>query len=319
MNINRRSFLTLSAFGGASLVTGGCRSLFTGAANDYDPNLTVLLSDIHVAGGKSYQLDRFKSTVAEILKMSPLPKNVVVFGDLAYLYGRKADYMTSAPYLKQLTDAGIAVTIGMGNHDRRSTFLEVHPEYIKRTKVSDSIVSVVDVGHADILMLDSLAGSDDRGQSNMGKVSGDLSAAQQDWLLAELPRWKRPVFVCAHHPYNELYVGGKPISKLLFESSNVAGFINGHNHRWYADWSLRNYKDRKLLCYLGLPSTGHWGDIGYTVFRTTPRRAVAELVERDFFFPRPLKEGEARPEVWDAILDKNNGAHYSFALPTCQS
>ena len=315
-DFSRRAFLRLSALGGTLMAAGGCRtSFFTGAAGDYDPNLTVFLSDIHVRGGESYQLEHFRRIVAEILKMSPLPKRAVVFGDLAYLFGRKEDYVTSAPYLKQLTDAGISVTIGMGNHDRRSAFLEVHPEYARRTKVPGRIVSVVDIGPADILMLDSLAGADDRGDSSSGPVPGMLDAVQQEWLLAELPKWKRPVFVCAHHPVFELAAGGKPLSELLLNSPAFAGYVNGHNHRWYAEWALRNYRERKLLCYLGLPSTGHWGDIGYTLFRTTPRDAVATLVQHDFFFPNPLKEGEARPEIWDAILEKNRGAHYRFVLP----
>ena len=315
-NVSRRAFLRLSAIGGTLMAAGGCRTaLFTGAASDYDPNLTVFLSDIHVRGGESYQLEHFKRVVAEILKMSPLPKRAVVFGDLAYLFGRKEDYVTSAPYLKQLTDAGISVTIGMGNHDRRSAFLEVYPEYARRTKVPGRIVSVVDIGPADILMLDSLAGSDDRGNNSSGPVPGTLDAAQQEWLLAELPKWKRPVFVCAHHPVFELTAGGKPLSELFFNSPAFAGYINGHNHRWYAEWSLRNYSQRKLLCYLGLPSTGHWGDIGYTLFRTTPSDAVANLVQHDFFFPNPLKEGEPRPEMWNAIMEKNRGAHYRFVFP----
>ena len=314
--VSRRAFLRLSAIGGTLMAAGGGRAaLFTGAASDYDPNLTVFLSDIHVRGGESYQLEHFKRVVAEILKMSPLPKRAVVFGDLAYLFGRKEDYVTSAPYLKQLTDAGISVTIGMGNHDRRSAFLEVHPEYARRTKVPGRIVSVVDIGPADILMLDSLAGSDDRGNNSSGPVPGTLDAAQQEWLLAELPKWKRPVFVCAHHPVFELTAGGKPLSELFFNSPAFAGYINGHNHRWYAEWSLRNYGQRKLLCYLGLPSTGRWGDIGYTLFRTTPSDAVANLVQHDFFFPNPLKEGEPRPEMWDAIMEKNRDAHHRFVLP----
>ena len=90
MQISRRSFLRLSAAGGAFAAVGG-GALFAGAASDYDPNLTVFFSDIHVRGGESYQLDRFKPFVAEVLKMNPLPKNVVIFGDLAYLYGAKCD------------------------------------------------------------------------------------------------------------------------------------------------------------------------------------------------------------------------------------
>ena len=93
-------------------------------------------------------------TVAEILKLDPLPSRAVVFGDLAWLWGNKMDYQCSAPYLKMLEDAGIPVTVGMGNHDRRSTFLEVHPRYAKTTKIPGRIVSVVDAGAVDFLMLE---------------------------------------------------------------------------------------------------------------------------------------------------------------------
>ena len=33
------------------------------------------------------------------------------------------------------------------------------------------------------------------------------------------------------------------------------------------------------------------------------------------FFPKPLEKGEARPEVWDAILEENKGASCKFILP----
>jgi len=313
MNISRRSFLQFSSAAALTAV-GGCRSFFTGAASDYDPNLTVFFSDVHVRGGESYQLDRFRPFVAEVLKMTPLPKNVVIFGDLAFLHGHKADYETSAPYLKQLEDAGISVTIGMGNHDRRSTFFEVHPEYLNRIKVPGRVVSVADLGHADLLMIDSLAGSDDRGAQDMGPVPGVLDKAQQEWLLAELPKWKRPVFVCAHHPLKELNAGNKPLKDLLVRSP-VAGYIHGHNHRWYTGWAPHKWGSRAILRSLCLPSTGHWGDIGFTVFRTSPGSAVATLDEREFFFPKPLEKGEARPEVWDAILEENRGASCKFLLP----
>ncbi len=311
MNVSRRDFLRFSA-AGAMFAASGCRSLFTGAAADYDPNLTVFFSDVHVRGGESYQLERFSAFVAEVLKMDPLPRNVVVFGDLAFLYGLKADYETSAPYLKQLSDAGINVTIGMGNHDRRSTFFEIHPEYTKRVRVPGRVVSVADVGHADLLMLDSLAGSDDRRNNDMGPVPGELDKNQQEWLLAELPKWKRPVFVCSHHPLGELMAGGKPLNNLLTSLPTVAGYVHGHNHRWYTGWSKRTWGSRDLLRTLCLPSTGHWGDIGFTLFRTSPGRAVAALDQREFYFPNPLKAGESRPEVWDAILREHRGLKCEF-------
>ena len=47
MDMNRRSFLGKGALFAASAL-GGCRSLFTGSAADYDESLTVFLSDMHI-------------------------------------------------------------------------------------------------------------------------------------------------------------------------------------------------------------------------------------------------------------------------------
>ena len=307
MNTSRRSFLRLSALAGTAAAFGGCKSLFTGAAGDYDPCLTVLMSDVHVRGGESYQLDRFRSAVAEVLSMNPLPRNVVICGDLAFLYGRRVDYETSAPLLRQLSDAGIAVTIGMGNHDRRSAFFEVHPEYVARSRVPGRVVSVADIGHADLLMLDTLAGSDGRGASDQGPVPAAMCEAEQEWLAAELPKWKRPVLVCAHHPYAEIMVQGKPIMDLLGRSP-AAGFIFGHIHRWGKGWQKQNR--RRVVKWMSLPSTGHWGDIGYAILRTSPKGAEATLRQSDFFIPLPTKG--RRPEIWDVILAENQGARCLF-------
>ena len=119
MNVSRRGFLWLAGAAGTTTLAGGCASggLFAGGPAAHDPNLTVLLSDIHVNGQKDgdvFQRSKIMETVAEILKLDPLPSRAVVFGDLAWLWGNKMDYQCSAPYLKLLEDAGIPVTICMG-------------------------------------------------------------------------------------------------------------------------------------------------------------------------------------------------------------
>jgi hypothetical protein len=311
MNISRRSFLQSAALFGASsfALNSFGASIFTGKAGDFDDSLMVFLSDVHVRGGKSYQRDNFEPMVAEILKMNPLPRNIVVFGDLAYLCGNKEDYVESEKLIRLFTNAGINVTIGMGNHDRRSTFLEVYPEYAKRLKVPGRIVSVASGADADILMLDGLQGTDDRKMNDMGPVSGQLCEAQREWLKAELPKWPRKVFVASHFPLEELKMGAKEsLAKFMnSECPNVEGYIHGHNHRWYNYWTALGWKSRKLIRSACLPSTGHWGDIGYATFRTTSKKAELKLVQKDFFFPKPLdvKAGEKRPAEWDAIIEEH--------------
>jgi hypothetical protein len=322
INLSRRSFLQCSAlFGASSFVSNSFgAAMFTGKAGDFDDSMMVFLSDVHVRGGKSYQRDRFQPIVAEILKMNPLPRNIVIFGDLAYLCGKKEDYVESEKLIKLFTDAGINVTIGMGNHDRRSTFLEVYPDYAKRLKVPGRIVSVASGADADILMLDGLQGTDDRKMNDMGPVSGQLCDAQREWLKAELPKWPRKVFVASHFPLEELKIEPKmSLAKFMNEKCpNVKGYIHGHNHRWYNYWTALGWKSRKLMRSACLPSTGHWGDIGYAIFRTTPAKADLQYVAKDFFFPKPIDEskGEKRPVEWDTILEehrKNSIVTFNFA------
>ena len=306
-SVSRRVFL--GSLGAAAAVP----RLFAKAPADYDPNLTVLLSDLHVNGLRNtHQLGRLERAVGEILAMNPLPARAVVFGDVSYFYGRREDYLRSLPCLKQLEDAGIPVTIGMGNHDRRLTFLEVHPDYATRTKVPGRIVSVCDAGAVDFIMLDALQGADGRAWNDRGPNTGLLDKDQQDWLAAALPEWKKPVFVCSHFPVGDLSVGGKPLAHLLVRTPSVVGYIHGHEHRWYSRdvWEAwRKAAPKQSLC---LPSTGAWGDIGYALLRTSKGRAVASLVQRAFFYPRPPKPGAPVELLWKTIVQANQNKTCTF-------
>ena len=307
VTVSRRSFL--ECLGAAAAAP----RLFAKERTDYDPDLTVLLSDLHVNGIRNtHQFGRLERAVGEILALTPLPSHAVVFGDLSYFYGRREDYLKSFTCLKQLEDAGISVTIGMGNHDRRSTFLEVYPSYVTRTKVPGRIVTVCDAGAVDFLMLDGLQGADNRAWNDRGPNSGQLDRDQQDWLAAALPAWKKPVFVCSHYPIGDLSVGGKPLAHLLVRTPAVAGYIHGHEHRWCPrdmrePW--RKTASKQSLC---LPSTGAWGDIGYALLRTSKGRAVASLVQREFFYPRPPKPGAPVELLWKTIVQANQNKTCTF-------
>ena len=61
--ITRRGFLGGGAMFAAASMAGGCRSLFTGSASDYDDGLTVLLSDVHIGSSSvapKYQPMKFE-------------------------------------------------------------------------------------------------------------------------------------------------------------------------------------------------------------------------------------------------------------------
>ena len=312
MNLTRRTF-----FGGltASVV---CPQLLASTKAAIDPTLTVLFSDVHVNGVKgrdTYQQGKFARVVADILKMDPLPARAICFGDLAYLFGRKEDYLESAKGIKLLTDAGIQVTLGMGNHDRRSTFLEVHPRYAQTTKVPGRIVSVVDAGPVDFIMLDGLMGADDRALDDMGPGTALIDPAQLDWLKAELPNWKKPVFVCSHWPINQVNAGNVKFAKFLAQCPAVAGYLHGHDHRWYKTYPIFDWSRNTSLRTLCLPSTGHWGDIGFVTFRTSGDLAVAALHQYEYYFPRPEPKQPSDRRLWDIITAENQKQTCTFTLP----
>lgn len=296
--ISRRSFL----FGATATLAAGCRSF--SMSPKIDDNLTVLLADLHVRNEKCYQYHYFSGIVDEILEMDPLPKNIVIFGDLAYTCGLKSEYETSRKLLEKFLAAGINVTIGMGNHDRRSTFLEVWPEYRSRTLVPGKIVTCTNLGNVDLLMLDGLQGTDDRADNDMGPVPGKLDGVQQEWLYDYLADLKRPTILASHFPIQEMRGSGRPLSDRLRDYPLVAGYIYGHNHQWHPYWLKYGWGMNKIIRSLCLPSTGHWGDIGYVIFRTHGHKAQARFVQKDFFFSSPAKPGTPRPVEWDDVREE---------------
>ena len=312
-SIDRRGFLSSLMFAGGAMALGGCRAFRLGG-ND---NLTVFVSDVHVGVESAYQLERFRAVVDSILAMSPRPKRVVCFGDIAHLRGPVEDYRLSRPEFERLLAAGIDLTFGMGNHDRRDNFLEVWPEYRSRLLMKDRIVSEVDLGDSDLIMLDTLHELDDKATEYERKwgwiTPGQFKGAQLEWLKAELPKRKRPFFLAAHHPVNEVTDGDwKELNDLVMDAPLCIGWIHGHDHTWRTS-QIKNSKkswwdnpaSKRVLC---LPSTGHWGDIGYVRFTTGPSSARAEMELMDHYFPYP----EARSVHDDDIVAEKRGAFMTF-------
>ena len=101
--LTRRFFIG----GLAAAFAAGPQKLFAKDEAEFDDNLLVFLSDVHAGAAKTCKWARkkLKESVAEILKMRPLPRNVLVFGDLAHVCGLGADYDASRPQLKLLEDA----------------------------------------------------------------------------------------------------------------------------------------------------------------------------------------------------------------------
>lgn len=308
--------------GASALGAAGCSSPWlAGAGAAIDDNLTLLISDLHISGLKDkqqYQIPRLKKVVDEVLKMPALPRRCLVFGDIAWSRGDGADYRASRPLLQPLIDAGIELTLGMGNHDHRQTFATVWPECVARTKVKGAFVSVSSAPDCDFIMLDSLneTGVDEK---SYNFVWGALPEQEQEWMRAELPKWPRPFFLCAHHPCTEVFQGklsqltvaGRPLVQMLADLPKFIGYIHGHDHRWTKRFIISNWKRRSVYQHLTLPSTGHWGDIGYALMRTAPGSAHVTLHQDDFYFPVDLPPEERAPD-WSAMVAANQGANCRF-------
>ncbi len=264
---------------------------------EFDENLVVIISDLHT-NPSGYQPARLERTISDIIAMDPKPRNVIALGDLAYLKGKPEEYALLKEMIAPLEAAGICLTMAMGNHDRRKRFAEAFPERAAASLVEDRFVYVVETPRADIILLDSLQEDPD---PEKGIVAGALNDPQKEWLREKLSTYTdKPVFVTAHHP-----IGETGIRDILVNSPTCSGYIHGHDHVWRDGWVKKNYSVRNLVRTLCVPSTGHWGDIGYTVLRLEEDHAEAQIHEYEFFFPKPAAEGEPKPLQWKMIEDEH--------------
>jgi len=290
------------------LLTGlcGCRTLF--GPDGTDERLSVLISDPHVGGTgseRTFQKPRLERVVGEILAMSPRPKRVICFGDIAYLSGRASDYALSKPIFQRLVDAGIDLHLTMGNHDRRSNFFKCWPEYAERPLVPGRLTQVIDLGGADLVLLDTLKGTDDRAADDTGPGEGTIDPAQLAWIKGFVAQAKRPFFVGSHH-FGDLYVEGARVASIPAASPHFVGWIYGHIHEWRPQMVEVSWGRQWSVPVIGLPSTGHHGDIGYVTMRTTDREAELTLRQSDYFFVTPRQDP---PAAWVARIRDNDGQH----------
>ena len=292
--ITRRSFLS-------GVLASPLSRLYAKGKAAIDQTLIALVSDTHICGNETstYQRTAYQRIVTHILSLNPLPGFVVNAGDYAFLFGKKCDYETARHLTAPLEAAGIKVVIGMGNHDRRASFLEFNPQYAETTQVPNRIVSVLETPYVNFIMLDSCL---------EGPVGGAIDDDQADWLKTALTASRKPVIIGSHHDPFELRM-----APILQDCPAVAGYIYGHHHTWANRQIQLNGKKKRLLQAVCLPSTGHWGDIGFALMHTTADRAVVALHQHDYYTPRPLAK-EKRPAAWDERVKKNQGKMVCFEL-----
>ena len=316
--MTRRDF-TKGLLAAAGMSAAGCQSFLTASKGALDPFAIGVISDIHTGmpwarqkyrTGREYpwQPEASKRLVAEILALPNPPANVIGLGDISLAFGETGDYEIAAEVLKPLSDAGIKVTLAMGNHDIRAEFLKFFPGYDRTTKIQGRFVSVVETPHVDFILLDSLKEPAKRG--DYAACTGfELGDAQMAWLRETLAALVKPTFVCAHHTAWDLKISG-----LCAKSPKVVGYLHGHHHRWMTNFIHNGYADTaRVVRMMGFPSFGLDFDVGWGLIRTTPSKAVLECKARDHYFPvkRPAAE---RSASWDIFVRDWADREIGFSL-----
>ena len=110
----------------------------------------------------------------------------------------------------------------------------------------------------------------------------------------------------------EMDLFSRPLVETLMKFPLVVGYVHGHSHLWQPDWYHDGWgANAREFRTASLPSTGHWGDIGYAVFTAQPGHAELRLVQDDYYFPSPRPAAE-RPRTWQAIVDEHRGRSVSW-------
>ncbi len=299
-NMNRRQFFAALGVASAAAVTVPSLLFAQNSEISVDPNHLVILSDTHCSPTCRHQLDFMRQNVAYILSLNPRPAHVLIYGDFAFLYGKKEDYVLLKELLNPLDAANIPWTTCMGNHDRRDTFAEVFPEHAAKSLLSDRLVFRVETPLVDFLMLDSLIQWKD---SSRWITPGEILPEQKEWLDAALKTQTKSVIVGAHHGLDET-----KIADVLGAHSCVAGYIHGHNHYWKTS-------EFEGIRSLTLPSAGHWGDIGYVNARISESAASFTLTMRDYVLGNKGPDYEPNPDREKKIAEKQ-GAVWRLDLKT---
>lgn len=292
----------MAALGGAALVPSASASVLSAVAESVpmgvdgeriDPSKTILMGDIHICGefndqGKPkhypYNPICFEQQAREILAMRPLPAHLIILGDVAWDHGLEEDYRYAAQLFKPLYEAGIKITMAMGNHDRRAPFFKVFEDHLKQTLVKGRVVSVVELPDVDFVVLDSLDELPGLKRGESTNVDGDMDQAQLEWLEGYLAAARRPVILGAHHPLNEI----PKLEAIIAKSSSVAAYIYAHVHVWNKGVRIIRPRDpERMVPHISLPST-FYGDIGYAVMHTSPQKATLTYSSNGFWWPQPV-------------------------------
>lgn len=316
--VTRRKLLAGFAAAGAGAALPPPPEGSPAVAAAVDPDLAVVMSDLHV--GKPWNEQKFRTDrsydyvndavrrlVADVLSMRPLPAHVFCLGDISLCFGEERDYEIAKDILSPLETAGITIVATAGNHDRRVPMACVLKDWLADTPVKGRFASITRLPKYDVVLLDSLKEPNPSAEDNRaGRGGWELGAEQTKWLDSVLAATTRPTLVCAHHSALSLGIG-----KLMVKSPKVCGFLHGHNHSWIDNILYSSYSRKTMIRMLGLPSMGMDRDIGFAVLRAFADRVELVQVERDYYFPVKTSQEERLP-LWDCLVRERHRRRLAF-------
>lgn len=288
--MKRREFFRVVALSAFAAQLTPVDRLFADSSIPLDPNIVAIFSDTHLHGPETVQhVVRFNQCVAQVLAMNPRPAQLLIYGDVAFLEGKLEEYELFKKLIKPIEDSGIAWEIAMGNHDRIANYRKVFPERFEKPQpLEGRYINIVETPHADFILLDSYL---------EGQVRGAISPEQKAWLAETLKRYDaKPFFVGCHHPINET-----GLAELLKSSPKFAAFLHGHHHYYRTPIQ----EEIQTICF---PSTGHWGDLGFTIVHLTKEDATfaPRIDEYQWAQWGYVKEPEKNVEEYMARLNANS-------------
>ncbi len=180
------------------------------------------LSDTHILADEGEMLGvrptaQLRRTLDHIDKMAIALQFCLITGDLAHDSG-EAGYQQLRHLLTPITERGIPLLIGLGNHDQRAPFRR---GFLGEQRDDDRHYYYArSIGGLRIIVLDSLV---------PGAVHGELGQEQLAWLAAEL-RHNAPQgrLIALHHP---VALTGMPwlADNLLRDADDLEGVLRGHD------------------------------------------------------------------------------------------
>lgn len=196
------------------------------------------LSDTHIlAQGERFsaELDTtvyLQQAIGQISRLEHQPRAMIISGDLV----DRGSYEAYAHFRQLIATIGVPVYLAMGNHDSRSHFLDVFPEYLQHEWIRQTgfIQYAAQIDQIRLVVLDS---------SVSGQSYGLLCEKRLAWLertLAQKPQV--PTVLVLHHPpfltgvahmdACGLRGGAEDLRQIILHNPQVQRIVCGHVHRF---------------------------------------------------------------------------------------